>query len=68
MLPYSSATTQLMQQFAPLHLAHPLANAAWTIPGPGDSHIAGRKESDRPARRELFPEKDKQFSCQSLKH
>jgi hypothetical protein len=40
------ATTQLLLQFAPLNLAHPLANAAWPIAEPGDSHIAGREELD----------------------
>ena len=40
------ATKQLLQQFAPLHLAHPIANAAWAIAEPGDSDIEGREESD----------------------
>jgi hypothetical protein len=53
------ATIQLLQQFAPLHLVHPLANPAWTTPDP-PATLTSRAARNQfwPDRCELFPKNE----------
>ena len=51
---YPIATTQLLEQFTLLHLAHPIANEPPAIPEPDALHVADCEEPDRLAVYECY--------------